>query len=232
MKKIFLFITAFIIHVTLFAQDSMPTQEFVSGLRAGANYSNMIFGNDFNYSAVNPKVGFNVGAVVRLDFINNPFELELGLLYSTKGAKVEGQNYILSDNPGIFKLNRNYQLNYLDFPFTLNITTSNKKNWQVYVGGGIMVSMGSKGKVEDKYTSESLEVNFSSPILWEDSPEGNFHKADLSYVGQVGLRINKSLEFNASFSQSIANVDPNNDFIKNSTISLSVIRVLNRRYVR
>lgn len=232
MKKLFVICLAFLSNALLYAQDSMPTQEFVTGLRAGGNYSNMIFGNDFNYSAVNPKIGYNVGAIVRLDFINNPFELELGLLYSTKGAKIEGQNYTLSDNPGIFKLNRKYQLNYLDFPFTLNITTSNKKNWQVYVGGGIMVSMGSKGKVEDKYTSESLELNYSNPVLWEDSPEGHFHKADLSYVGQVGLRINKSLEFNASISQSLANVDPNNDFIKNSTITLSVIRVLNRRDVR
>jgi hypothetical protein len=232
MRKTLVFFTAFLFYSNLFAQDSMPTQEFVLGFRVGGNYSNMIFGNDFDYSSVSPKIGFNVGAVARFDFINNPIELEMGFLYSRKGAKAEGNNYPLADYTDFFDLSRNYQLNYIDIPIIVNLATSSKRNWQIYAGGGIMLSIGSKGKIDDTFTSDNYELDFSTTVVWDDLPEAHFHKSDLSYVGQIGLRINKSLEVNASISKSLANIDPNNDFVKNSTISLSVIKVINRKYVR
>jgi hypothetical protein len=231
MKKLSLLCLSFLLTAILFAQDSMPKQLFTSGLRVGGNYSNMIFGNGFDYSSVNPKIGFNAGAVLRIDFIYNPFEIELGLLYSRKGAKVEGQNYSLQGYTDVFTLSRNYQLNYIDFPLVLNITTSNKRKWQLYAGGGIMLSMGSKGKIKDTYTSEFYELDFKSSVIWDDSPDADFFEGDLSYIGQIGFRVSKTLEFNASISQSLLNIDPNNDFVKNSTISISAIRTINRKFV-
>lgn len=209
----------------------MPTQEFFSSLRGGINYANMIFADGYNYSNIKPKIGFNAGAVGRFVSINSPFEVEIGILYSRKGAKIERAQVSLEGYSGNFELNRNYQLNYFDFPLLVNISTRGKSDIQLYAGGGILVSMGSKGKVDDIFKSQSYEVEFSNEVVWDDSPEAHFKKVDLSYIGQVGLRI-KVYEINVSISQSLFNIVPNNDFVKNSIISLSFAKEINRRYVR
>ncbi|MFP4557368.1 MAG: porin family protein [Bacteroidales bacterium] len=233
MKKTLVFITAFLINTPIFAQDSMPTQEFVLGFRAGGNYSSMIFGTDFDYTTVSPKFGFNVGAVARFDLVYTPIDFEMGILYSRKGAKAEGENFQISDYIDFFDLSRNYQLDYIDIPIIVNLSTSSiKRNWQIYAGGGIMVSLGSKGKITEAFTSDNYELDFSNSVVWGDSPEAHFHKSDLSYIGQLGFKFNKSLEVNVSISKSLVNIDPNNDFIKNSTMALSIVKVINRKYVR
>jgi hypothetical protein len=94
--------------ITCFSIASVAQSSVSFGLRGGVNFQNL---NGKNASGDNLdnklKVGFNVGATVDIPVAAPDYFVQTGLLFSTKGAKVEQAN-----------LTNKVNLSYLEVPIT------------------------------------------------------------------------------------------------------------------
>lgn len=230
MKKILLFFALFLLSFHIYSQNSEPKREIFYWLGVGANYSTMLFEEDRYISDVSSRVGINFGSTIRVHFLNTPFELDFGVLYSRKGAVTDEKQVLVDGYSDYFDYSKRITTNYLDFPILANISTNSTKKAQLYCGAGFQISWGLKGKIYEVWKNNDTKIEETTNLIFDDTPEANLHKADISYKFQVGLRKKSNYDICASYTKSLVNIDPNAKSIKNSYYSLSFLIYLSKKY--
>lgn len=153
MKKILL--TSFIIVLGCVSTYSQGTFKF--GLSGGLNLSNI--SSDANTKML---TGFHAGLITEVKF---PVKLgvEGALLYSIKGAKVEGVN---SNLENVYIENK---LSYIDVPFVLKVYSFKVLSFQI-----------------GPQFSYLLSANYDGNDI-----KSNLNSADISVVGGIGVDVSK-----------------------------------------
>ncbi len=171
MKKITLLIGLIIVLTSFHAKGQEKEVDF--GIKAGANYSNFIFGKDIpsEFPAnFNGKIGFHVGGFLKLS-LTNDLLLKPELLFSTQGAKYEIT--LVSLNPDPF--------------FTDNYKADIKENL-------ILLPL-----MSDYYFNESFDIEFGPQlgyVISKDISENRATVKDANYDKfEIGLNLGLGYNF-------------------------------------
>jgi hypothetical protein len=185
-------------------------------VRGGLNLANMLMkDDDGTYSdEFKMRTGFHLGGTVEFS-INDAFTFETGLLFATKGFKVEesGDKVILGTNN-------------LDLPITVKAYLDAGKI-KIYFNLGAYVGYGLSGKTKQTFNGSTEEED----IVWGSDPDTDFLKRfDFGLLGGAGIEI-KSLQVGVSYGFGLANISPFTDGgakINNRVLSVT----LAYKYVR
>ena len=172
---------------TLFSQEL--------SVRAGLNLSNMVIKDDQEtYSDdFNMNTGFHLGAAVNFPF-SDVFSIETGLLLSTKGYKIKGEDFTSKWN-----------LMYLDIP--LNAKASFELgDIKMYGLLGPYIGLGISGKNSNKSEGEKN----SETINWGSDENASFKRLDFGLTVGAGVEIS-SLQIGLQYGLGLANIAPSTD---------------------
>jgi hypothetical protein len=148
--KIMLMAATLLISAACVAQVGRPA----FGLRAGVNFQNLNGkDNDGDRLENDLKLGFNAGITADLP-VATDFYIQPGLLYSTKGAKIEGDNV---------KVN----ISYLEIPINL-LYKPVLGEGRLLMGFGPYVAFGINGKVKGDDNSYDIEFDNETSIADPD----------------------------------------------------------------
>lgn len=158
--------------VTLFAQEQQTSSESTLspkfGIKAGINLSNMFVDE---VSDENMKVGLNAGFFAKLPLARG-FSIQPELLYSSKGAKQNYNNFISGE--GEYRFN----LNYIELPVLAVVNIG--KNFNIHAGPYIayLASVNIKD-LNDDGTIDNIA----------DLDADNFQRFDYGLAGGLGIDI-------------------------------------------
>ena len=156
------------------AQEQQTTSENSMapklGIKAGVNLSNMYVDD---VSDENMKVGLNAGFFAKLP-VARGFSIQPELLYSSKGAKEEYDNFI--EGEGEYRFN----LNYVELPVLAVFNLS--KNFNLHLGPYVSYLAGVNIK--------DLKDNGTIDEIAEPDAD-NFNRFDYGLVGGLGVDISK-----------------------------------------
>jgi len=151
--KLILIVAAICMSAVTFAQVGRPA----FGLRAGVNFQNLNGKDENDDNLENDlKTGFHVGVTGDIPFAQD-FYIQPGLLYSTKGAKIEGSDV---------KVN----IGYLEIPINL-LYKPLLGEGRLLMGFGPYVAFGINGKLKNDNAEE--DIKFSSEVSATD-PDPDF----------------------------------------------------------
>ena len=176
------------------------------GLKASPNIG-WISPETPNYSSDGLRVGLSYGLIADFAIAAN-YYVGSGIQISHHGGEVSipGENYNYEDsdnsNDEIVRVDRLYQLQYLDIPLTLKLLT-NEIGYITYFGQfGVGLGANLSAKGEDILITETTEHTISDPDI----------KSDISFIRAsliIGLGLEYSLAENASI---LFGVEYNNGF--------------------
>lgn len=154
MKRKFLALSAVL---ALMAGAAQAQNKTTFGVRAGVNFQNLN-GEDASGDKYNNKIktGFNVGVNAEIPLADE-FFIQPGVLFSTKGAKMEGS--------GDVKVN----IGYIEVPVNF-LYKADLGQGKLLMGVGPYVAFGVTGKV--KGDGEDVDINFTNDVKLTDLDEG------------------------------------------------------------
>jgi hypothetical protein len=156
----------------VFAQEQQTTSENTLspkfGIKGGVNLTNMYVQD---VSDENMKVGFNAGFFAKLP-VTKGFSIQPELLYTSKGAKEEYNNFI--EGRGEYRFN----LNYIELPVLAVFNVA--KNFNVHVGP--YVAYLAEANIKD------LKDNGTMDEITDLNAE-NFNRIDYGVAGGLGIDI-------------------------------------------
>lgn len=197
MKKLFLFLFAF---VAVYTADAQAT----FGLRGGANLSNLS-GDLRNESQFNNKIGFHGGIILNYGIVGDFFSIQPEVLYSNKGFKnadVEYTNLLGQEIRRTGKVN----YNYIDVPVLAKINAG-----PLYFEGGPQASyLVGVNNQTSTYRNGTLD-NSQTSMQGTDG----LNKFELGYAAGIGFGaargISIGVRYNGSFTD-FAKDAPDNYF--------------------
>jgi hypothetical protein len=239
MKKISLIAFLSVFTTGVFSQghsnhDHMPTLAMHTAFTAGAVSSDMNFTSNYNFSQVNSKPGFTIGGMVRLDYLYEYFEFDLGVSYTRSGAVAKNNELFYEPIEQDAAYTRNYTLNYIDIPITMSITPTPWNVKRLYLGGGVIFAIGYSGNLKETWESSLFTKAYTevTDIVWDDPIESHLNVMDLLYTAHAGYRFSQKGEVRLSYRQSLFNIDPHDVSIKNQMFIISYIRLFEPTYTR
>jgi hypothetical protein len=148
--KLILIVAAICMSAVTFAQVGRPA----FGLRAGVNFQNLNGKDENDDNLENDlKTGFHVGVTGDIPFAQD-FYIQPGLLYSTKGAKIEGSDV---------KVN----IGYLEIPINL-LYKPLLGEGRLLMGFGPYVAFGLNGKVKGDDAEYDIEFDKETSVTDPD----------------------------------------------------------------
>jgi hypothetical protein len=164
--KTLLILGALAITIAGTAQDNDVAPKF--GVKGGVNFSNLYVDD---VADENIKVGFNLGLFAKIP-VNEMFAVQPELLYSSKGAKLKYDNFLLGE--GEYRFN----LNYLELPVLAVFTIG--EHFNIHAGPyiGFLTSSNIKD-MDDDGTVEGIK----------DLDVDNFNRFDYGLSGGIGVDI-------------------------------------------
>ena len=177
LKRNFINITIFILCLSLNAQNI--------NIRGGLNLSNIYKEDNLGvYSdllKLNP--GYHFGCLADIP-INNFFALESGIIYSSKGYKLETYEV------GITTTVKQY-LYYLDIPLNIRIYSQIDEKISVQVTLGAFAGYGITGTTKTRISGYGQEYTEREGISWgNDEVNDDYKRPDMGLTFGGGLEIN------------------------------------------
>ena len=184
---------AFILFVTinLFAQYS-PSLNF--SIRAGANISNSTWDVESDFINKKEKIGFQGGVMLEYSLPNNPFDLQTGLFFTTKGAKLEIEDFLLGRGEGTVYRNQTLNQMYLEMPIFAVYKMYMSNSTCVYFNLGPYIAYGIGGKNKEVITGSTQKEETTEEDTFGKSDKltyGNLKKFDFGIGGGVGMEIGR-----------------------------------------
>ncbi len=163
--------------------------------------------------------------------ISESFSFESGLLFSSKGYKVDTYYPIPTFSGEYFPIYERATLNYIDIPVSLKLTTS-KKNVQFFGILGPYVAIGVSGKISRKEYSidDQGEIVYNGTMDYTDEmgKDGQWKRLDYGIQAGGGLIIQK-IAFRITYSYGLANIAQYEDTTeKNRTLGISLGYIINK----
>jgi hypothetical protein len=216
MKKVFIYahlMLLFLITTQTFAQIKF-------GVKAGLNLSNMLAkDNDQTYSEnFKMKPGFHAGATVEFPIVKR-FSFETGLLFATKGTKINEKETVGNETN---ELKGEINLYYLDIPLTAKVTFD-IGSAKIYGDFGLYLGIGLKGKSKIEITDMGGTDSFNENIKF-GSGSDQVKRVDYGLTAGVGVEI-QSVQFGISYGYGLANLSNDTDngtITKNRVLGISV----------
>jgi hypothetical protein len=231
MKKALLFLSLMFILVQGYSSgnDFFPTLAIQGSFTVGAAATNISFTNNYNLGTGSYKPGYNFGGMIRLDYIYEYFDFELGISYTRCGGIAKNDSYFYAPLEENASYTLDYTLKYLDFPVMVNLTPTPWLQKRVYLGGGLILSLGNKGTIKETVESPQFTSPYKNAVkvVWYDNEESpadsHLDGIDLLYAGHVGYRFSRKFELRVGYRSSIFNIDYQNATMKNNMYMISYI---------
>jgi hypothetical protein len=177
------------------------------GIKGGVNFANL-YVNDVKDR--NMKVGLNAGIFGKVPLVRG-LSIQPELLYSSKGAKVTYDNFILGE--GEYR----YNLNYLELPVSLVINLA--RNFNIH--GGAYAAYLLDANVTDMNEDGTIqEIN--------DMDADSFNRSDFGLLAGLGLDI-QNFTIGARYNYGLREIGKSGKFSgqllndsKNSAVSLYI----------
>ncbi len=148
------------------------------------------------------KPGFHIGAYASVP-LSSRFALESGLLYSQKGAQVQGNFSAERFNFLNLQTEVTTNMHYIDMPLLAKVFIA--KGFHVYAGPQISYLVASKANTTAKV------VGFS--VLNRDFDIDNaFSKVDVALIGGLGYRFSNGININAGYDYGLRPIDARGNF--------------------
>lgn len=179
----------------------------IIGIRGGVNLSNMLIkeNNDATNEDFKMKPGFHFGLTAEFP-VKEMASFETGLLFSTKGTKVEENVYGIENEA---KMN----LNYLEIPLTAKVYFS-KGNKRVFGLFGPYFGYGLSGKTTFKHTSggviDTENDTETEDIKWGSDEGDDLKRLDFGLTAGVGIDANP-FQAGLTYSYGLANIYSDTD---------------------
>jgi len=206
-------IKLFLVGVLTILVTASYAQNYI--IKGGLNLSNMVFKDDERTYSQDLKMntGFNVGATIELP-VDDHFSFETGLILSTKGYMLEGDETFKSS----------LDLYYLDIPITwkgyLNVGEA-----KVYGVLGPYIGIGLSGTDKLTITYDGQSETIKEKIEWGSvGAEDDFERMDLGMIFGGGLEF-KKVQLGVSYSLGLTSILPYQGYdrvVKNRVLSISM----------
>ena len=213
MKKLIVYLM-FLMPLTIVSGQNYETVKGGIGLLAGVNYQNL-FGKDFFGDKLNGKgiIGFHAGVNVQIP-IASEFFFQPGLLFSTKGSKID-------DTDASSLIN----LSYIELPLNM-VYKSNLGNGFIMLGFGPYAGYALKGKV----TYDGLDGRIVSDVKFKNSietgdPISQTYLKALDFGGNIfaGYEMSNGIFLQVNTQIGMVNISPNDNQNPNSEVSIKNI---------
>jgi hypothetical protein len=192
MKRKFLALSTVL---ALMAGAATAQSKTTFGVRAGVNFTNIngehANGNDLDYKM---KVGFHVGVNAEIPLADE-FYLQPGVLFSTKGAKI--------DEAGDPKINVSYIEVPVNFLYKADLGTG-----KLLMGVGPYVGFGIGGKV--KGDGEDVDIKFKNDLGEEELMDDNVYTKRIDMGGNLlfGYEFSNNFSVQLNAQLGLLNLDP------------------------
>jgi hypothetical protein len=192
------------------------------GIKAGLNLSNMTFkDNEQTYSDDFKSLpGFHAGLTAEF-MAGNPFSIETGLLYTTKGFKFSEKETFMGDT---YEVEAKRTLHYLEIPLLakLNVDLGAATLFGT-AGPYVAMGIGGNDKYTAKYNNESNSE--TEDIKWgTDEDKDDLRPLDYGLSFGAGVEI-RSIQLGVSYGLGLANISAyraDDDVVKNRVLSVSI----------
>lgn len=215
MKKYFMIIACAFVALSASAQRaSSSSSSFFSteksdapitfGITAGVNFANMSFSADGGSYSPDSRTAFNVGLTVDFPILESLY-IKSGLLYSSKGYKIEDDDETYTASPA-----------YLEIPIlaSYRYNFSDAAQLQFNVGPYVAYGIGGKYKYESDYYDEERETDFF---------DDDTNKFDLGLQFGLGLTISQHFNIGVSYQLGLTNVfDEDGIDVKNRNLMINL----------
>ncbi len=201
-------------------------------IKSGLNLSTMYLKNQGESSTdefeMVPRFVFGI---TREFPISESFSFESGLLFSSKGYKVDTYYHIPTFTGEYFPIYERATLNYIDIPVSLKLTTA-KKSLQFFGTLGPYVAIGLSGKISRKEYNidDQGEIVYHGTIDYTDEmgKDGQWKRLDYGMQAGAGLIIRK-IAFRINYSYGLANIAQNEVTTeKNQIVGISLGYIINK----
>ena len=200
----------FLLFTLLLAHQS-NAQSFI--VKGGFNLSKIYAADeDDTYSdEYDMKPGFHVGGAVEIP-INQNFMFEPGIIFITKGVKMEEPDYEISSKAN---------LNYVDIPLLFKASSSNDGGLGFYGALGPYIGIGISGQVAMEYDGEeeSDDIKFGS-----DEDEDDLKRLDMGISVGGGIEFS-SFQIGVSYDYGLINIATYQDYgnkVKNRVLKFTL----------
>ena len=179
------------------------------GVNLGLNLSSMtIEDDDFDYCEdCSMRLGYHLGGNISFAMSDN-MNLEIGLLFNTKGTKAEAGSITSKTNLG-----------YLDVPILAKYNFGSD-DMGIMAIGGLSLGYGIMGKYKLDFDGNEEE----SDVVWGSDDDSDFKALDYGVIVGAGLMIDK-LQITLTYNLGLANISPYEDDsynVNNNVIRLGV----------
>ena len=218
--------------LTLFLLGGIKSMAQNIVIKTGLNLSTMYFKNysgtyndDFELA---PRFLFGI---TKGFTITESFSLESGLLFSSKGYKIDTYYPVPTYSGEYLPIYESAILNYIDMPISLKFTTSIKKI-QIFGILGPYIAIGLSGKVSRKeYNIDGqggLVYDGTIDYTGKIGKDGQWKRFDYGMQAGVGVIIQK-IAFRINYSYGLANIAQYEDTTnKNRILGLSLGYIINK----
>lgn len=177
MRTSYFFILSFLIGISLnihsqvrnihsqinFIDSEAQKEKATFQIRGGLNVSYVGFSHNHNHSSSDPKLGFNIGAIVDIPVKDN-FYVQTGAIFTSKGAKVDE-----IDVEGVGKIGATMSAMYIQVPFYLTFKLNIHNNNKFNIGFGPYFAYGVAGKNSFSTGNNNFDIGdnaFGDNALW------------------------------------------------------------------
>ncbi|MGB5990432.1 MAG: porin family protein [Marinifilaceae bacterium] len=172
------------------------------GIKGGMNISKIQSEDNMETygSNRNNKLGLNIGISTEFS-LNKKFAIESGMIFDSKGFKVESQTFFGGNMTAVNTLN----LYYIDIPINAKYTIFDS-SIKAFITAGPYIGIGLWGKNIVKVELEEKTESVEKDIEWGEDDNPN----RLDYGLNIGLGAEyKSFIFNVNYSYGLADLSPN-----------------------
>jgi len=172
------------------------------GIKGGMNISKIQSEDNMETygSNRNNKLGLNIGISTEFS-LNKTFAIESGIIFDSKGFKVESQTFVGGNITAVNTLN----LYYIDIPINAKYTIFDS-SIKAFITAGPYIGIGLWGKNIVKVEHEGETKSVEKDIEWGEDDNPN----RLDYGLNIGLGAEyKSFIFNVNYSYGLADLSPN-----------------------
>lgn len=203
-----------------------PAQEVT--IVGGMNVSSQLERDDdevySDESEVKSRIGGHLGALVNIG-ISGGLSLETGLMLSTKGDKFveeeDGDKFIF-----------NYNISYLDLPFTAKYNFSPNDNFQVFGLVGPVLGIALRGVAKDVLVVDGeREFEGYNLLIGNDPSDDDIKRLDFGMMFGAGVQYDRfrlGLFYNLGL-MNISPFDENGYRMKNRAMGISLGYILNKK---
>lgn len=218
--------------LTLFLLGGVRTMAQTLEIKSGLNLSTMYYKNQGGTYSDDFKLAPRFILGVTREFpISESFSFEPGLIFSSKGYKIDTYYGDPTSSGEYLPIEESAILNYIDIPISLKLTTSIKKT-QFFGALGPYLAFGLTGKISreeyDIVDPGTIVYDGTVDYTGEMDKDGQWKRLDYGIQAGIGI-IMQRIAFRVNYSYGLANIAQYEDFTnKNRVIGISLGYIINK----